>query len=132
MRPLKLPLRPELGRFLCVGGTCFTLNLVILYLLVERLAVHYLVAVAFSILVTNALGFVLNRNWTFVSRTASWWRELLRYLTVNLGQFALNFGLMGLLVSGIGVSYLVASALIAVVMTGANFLLHKNWSFAAK
>ncbi|RYG64918.1 GtrA family protein [bacterium] len=125
-------LRPDFIRFLCVGGTCFAVNLGVLYLVTEFLGAHYLVAMAVSIVVANSLGFILNRNWTFESRSASIWRELVRYFTVNLGQSALNLALMAFFVSVLGVHYLVASAGIAIVLTGANFLLHKNWSFNSR
>jgi putative flippase GtrA len=128
----KIPIRSDFVRFLCVGATCFTLNLGVLYVVTEKLGAHYMVAVLVSILLTNALGFVLNRRWTFASQSSLFWRELGRYFTVNLGQFALNLLLMAILVSGFGMPYLGASAAIALVMTGGNFLLHKNWSFAVK
>jgi putative flippase GtrA len=132
MAASKISLRSDFVRFLCVGATCFTLNLGVLYIVTEKLGAHYMVAVLVSIILTNALGFVLNRYWTFARQPGFFWVELGRYFTINLGQFALNMLLMAILVSGFGVPYLAASAAIALVMTGANFLLHKNWSFAAR
>ncbi|HEX8463421.1 MAG TPA: GtrA family protein [Abditibacterium sp.] len=126
---MKLPL---FARFLIVGATCFSVNLAVLYCSTVLWGWHYLGGMSLSIVIVNTLGFVLNRNWTFSSGHAAFWTELLRYYTVNLGAFALNLALMAVLVSGLGLPTLLASALLAVAMTGANFLLHKNWSFAAR
>lgn len=125
------PFASPLPRFLVVGATCFTLNLGVLYGLNTLAGWHYLAAMGVSIALANTLGFALHRAWTFGSQH-SFWRELGRYYTVNMGAFALNLGLMALLVSGLGASPLAASAFLAVLMTGANFLLHKNWSFAPR
>lgn len=130
IRPAFLSAR--FGRFLVVGATCFALNLGVLYLGTEVWKWHYLAAMLLSILLANTLGFALNRVWTFESRRNPFWRELGRYYTVNLGAFALNLGLMAVLVSGLGAPPLTASAFLAIAMTGANFLLHKKWSFASR
>ena len=119
-------------RFLLVGGLCFFTNLMVLYVGTELVGLHYLVSTFFSIFVTNTLGWVLNRKWTFASSSSNWLLEYGRYLTVSLSGFAFSLGLMTLLVSGAGVHYLLASASIAVGMTVVNFAAHRGWSFARR
>jgi hypothetical protein len=51
---------------------------------------------------------------------------------VNLLAAGLSLGLLGLLVSGAGLHYLLACALVAVVMAGLNFRLHGRWSLKAR
>jgi putative flippase GtrA len=121
---------PRFLRFVLVGGLCFLTNLTVLYLATERLGLHYLVAMGISIVIANTLGWALNRRWTFASRSRDAWAEFGRYVTVNLSGFALSLGLMALLVSGLGLHYLIASALIAAALMLVNFVVHRSWSFA--
>ena len=124
--------RSAFARFLMAGAFCFALNLAVLYVLVDRVGAHYLVAMLVSIIVANGSGFLLNRRFTFADQAHNFWRELGRYFTVNLGAFALNLLLMALLVSGLHIPYLWASALLGIAFASANFLLHRKWSFAQR
>lgn len=72
----------------------------------------------------------MNRQWTFASTSADWFAEYTRYLAVNLSSFVFSFVLMAVLVSGVGVHYLVASGGMAVVLAAFNFIAHRGWSFA--
>ena len=85
-----------------------------------------------SIIIVNSIGWLANRTWTFTSQNRNKLSEYARYLTVNLGSFALNLALMALLVSVLGVHYLIASTLIAAGLTIINFSLHRDWSFNRK
>jgi putative flippase GtrA len=118
-------------RFLVVGTTCFAVNLGILQLGTGILGAHYFVSLAASTIITNGLGFALNRRWTFEAQQGHFWFQLASYYGVNCGTFALNFILMGLLVSGLKINYLLASAFLGIAFTLVNFFLHGRWSFRA-
>ena len=120
----------QLGRYLSVGAASFALNLLVLWLGTGVLGAHYLASAGFSLLFVNGLSFGLQRRWVFASQRAHWGRELGRFYLVNSGAFALNLGLMALLVGALGAPYLLASALVGAGLTALNFLLHRNWSFA--
>ncbi len=117
-------------RFLAVGGLCFVVNVLVLYIGTELAGLHYLVSMLISILIANTLGWALNRQWTFASTSSDWFAEYTRYLAVNLSSFALSLVLMAVLVSGLGVHYLLASGGMAVVLAAFNFVAHRGWSFA--
>lgn len=119
----------RLHRFLVVGGTCFAVNMGVLYVGTEWLGFHYLVSMAISIVVANSLGWALNRQWTFGATPSYWLHEYVRYFSVNLLSFGFSLLAMAVLVSGLGWNYLFASALLAAVMTLVNFVLHRDWSF---
>ncbi len=123
---------PRWPRFLLVGGSCFLINLVILYLFTDLLDIHYLISMLISIIVVNTIGWLANRTWTFTSQNSNKLAEYTKYLTVNLGSFALSLALMAVLVSALGIHYLIASALIAAGLTIINFTLHRDWSFHRK
>lgn len=123
---------PQLGRFVCVGAASFALSLSVLWLGTGVLGAHYLASTLFSLVFVGALSFGFQRRWVFASQRADWKRELGRFYVVNSGAFALNLALMALLVSGFGVPYLWASAIVGIALTAFNFLLHRNWSFSRR
>lgn len=116
-------------KFAVTGGTCFGVNLAILYVGTSLLGWHYLVSMMVSITSVTLLGWAMNRSWTFrVARPPSV-GEFARYAGVTVMSCAAALGLMALLVSGLGVHYLVANVSIAAGMTLVNFVAHKGWSF---
>lgn len=119
----------ELVRFAVVGTLCFAAGFVSLYLLTEIAGLHYLVSMCMSMVIVNLLGWLLNRVWTFKSRSIQVKAEFGRYFVVNLFGFGVTLALMALLVSGLGVHYLAASVVVAILVMLVNFVAHKNWSF---
>lgn len=132
--PLRVSERPVLKvaalRFLMGGGTCFCVNLAILWVATEKWKWNYLLAMVLAWVVVFALGFFLHRRWTFASRSASVLGEARRYFMVNLGQALVSTSLLILLVSGFGLAPWLASVIIGASLMGVTFLLHRNWSFA--
>lgn len=122
----------EFVRFLVVGGLCYLLGLALLYWFTEHLGFHYLLSLVIAMLILSIIGWAMNRNWTFRSIDPRWFAEAQRYLAANFSAWLLTFVLMALLVSGFGVNYLHASAVIAALMAVFNFLLHRHWSFRQK
>ncbi len=120
------------SRFALSGALCLVVGTALLYFLTERCHFHYLVSTFLGSLLTNALGFTLNRRWAFRDRARRYWRELGRYYLVNTGSLALNVALMALVVGGLRVPYLWASIALSGLMALGNFLLHRNWSFGAR
>lgn len=123
---------PRWRRFLAVGALCFLVNGLVLYVGTDLAGLHYLVSMLISIFIANTLGWALNRRWTFGSTSQDCLAEYARYLVVNLSGFLFSLLLMALLVSGLGLHYLVASAAMALVLAAFNFIAHRGWSFADK
>ena len=119
----------ELARFAIVGTLCFTTGFVSLYLLTDLAGLHYLVSMCISMLIVNLLGWLLNRLWTFKSRSIHVKAEIGRYFVVNLFGFGVTLAMMALLVSGLGAHYLVASVIVAILVMLVNYVAHRNWSF---
>ncbi len=126
--------RPALSvaalRFVVGGGTCFGVNLAILWVATEKWKWHYLLALLLAWSVVFVLGFSLHRRWTFGSRSKAILGEARRYFMVNLGQAVVSTGLLILLVSGFGLAPWLASVIIGASLMVFTFLLHRNWSFA--
>lgn len=119
----------ELLRFAVVGTVCFLSGIASLYLLTDVVGLHYLISMSISLLIVSLLGWLLNRAWTFKSRSLQVKAEIGRYVAVNLAGYGATLVLMALLVSGLGIHYLGASVVVAILMMLVNYLAHKNWSF---
>lgn len=116
-------------RFLLIGGACFLLGLLLVYVFTDHLRLHYLLSLSLALLIVNVVGWLLNRSWTFNVAPRRSLPEFLRYLLVNLAGFLITLGAVHLLVSQFGMHYLWASAWVALGMTILNFFLHRHFSF---
>lgn len=116
-------------KFLITGGICFSTNIVVLYIATDILKFHYLISMLASILVVNIIGWTLNRHHTFKSYDSAPLPEFAKYALVNLSSMTASLLMMYLLVSTAGIHYLLASSIIAGLMTIINFSVHKQWSF---
>jgi dolichol-phosphate mannosyltransferase len=124
---LALPLR--FAAFVLVGGFCLTANTLLLWALTEGLGTHYLVSTVIAFAAITPLGFLLNKVITFRTRREYARIELPRYFVAMAASFAANLALMYLLVSALGVWYLAASLVVAVILVVLNFLTSDRWSF---
>lgn len=124
-----LPGSHRFARFLATGGFCFLVNLAVLHTGTEWLGLHYLVSMLVSIAAVTTIGWGINRSWTFRSSQPGRVREFVRYASLALGSMGISLGMMALLVSAMGLHYLVASTVIACGMAVANFVGHDRFTF---
>lgn len=121
---------PKFARFVVVGGGCYLLGLALLYVGTGWLGLHYMVSMALALVLVNVAGWYVNRRWTFGAANSQPVFELGKYFLVNGTSFVATLGIMLVLVSGIGINYLVASALTAGLMLLFNFMAHRTWTFS--
>ncbi|MEB3312053.1 MAG: GtrA family protein [Snowella sp.] len=119
-------------KFLGVGGFCAGLSLLIMYGFTSLLGINYLISTVISIVVTNFIGFALNKYYTFQTHKKLFWREMWKYYSVMLSSYILNVIIMYFLVDFINIWYIYANILLIVILTPYNYLLHRNWSFKKK
>jgi putative flippase GtrA len=118
----------QLKWFLLIGGASYALNVAVLFVCVEWIGLHYVLAMMASFLVVVPTAHFLNRRITFKS-DASYLRELGKYNVVIIGQFAAGLLLMAILIELGRLPYLWANALSAVLLTALSFLSQKLWTF---
>jgi len=126
-QPLTLPAR--FATFVLVGGLCLALNTVALWILTSLVGLHYLASTMIAFFALTPLGFWLNKVLTFRTRREYAPIELPRYFSAMATSFAANLALMYLLVSVLGIWYVAASLIVAVVLVCFNFLTSDRWSF---
>jgi glycosyltransferase involved in cell wall biosynthesis/putative flippase GtrA len=116
-------------RFCLVGAFSVGLNLALLALLVGQLGLPYLVACLVSFFSINAIGYLLNKAFSFQLGAAPKLGEAGRYFAVMGLSLALNLCLMYLLVEIGGIHYLLASVAVSAVLALLNFVAHAVFSF---
>jgi putative flippase GtrA len=119
----------ELSRFVVIGGGCFLLGLLLVYVFTDKCGLHYLAALSISLVIVNIVGWLLNRGWTFKMDSPRSGAEFGRYLAVNAAGFFITLISVHVLVSWVGMHYLWASAWVAAGMIFVNFLVHRRISF---
>ena len=119
-------------RYAVIGGLCMLLNLIVLWLLTSVLGLHYLLSTIISFFALTPVGFVLQKLVTFRTPRENAPIEWPRYFATMAASFAANLALMYVLVSLLGVWYLAASVVVALLLLAANFLVNNHWSFALR
>jgi glycosyltransferase involved in cell wall biosynthesis/putative flippase GtrA len=116
-------------RFALVGVGAVGLNLLLFALLVGRLGIEYLWATVAVFVLVNGYGFLANRRWVFrvADRPA---RRMLRYYATMAGSLGLNLLSMALLVDGLKLNYLFASAITSAWLAPVLYLTHGRVAFA--
>jgi putative flippase GtrA len=85
-----------------------------------------------SFFTLTPVGFVLQKAVTFRTPQAAARVEWPRYFVTMGANFAANLALMYVLVSLLGVWYLAASLIVAMLLLGASFVVNDRWSFALR
>jgi putative flippase GtrA len=115
----------QLARFCIVGLTCYTANILALAALCELLGMHYIPAYILVFFMGNALGYWLNKRFTFGLRAGPDRTSMLRYQLVTLVMLAISTAALHVLVESVHVPYLTATAIIAAVNAPASFVAHR-------
>lgn len=115
-------------RFALVGGLCFLSGMLLVYGLTDGLGWHYLLSTATAMFAANAMGWLLNRSWTYRSRRRRSTTEFLRYGLVNVAGMSASLLMVDLLVSRLQLHYVLACALVAIAMALVNFQLQGRYS----
>ena len=118
--------------YAAVGGLVAALNLAVQWLGTSLLGLHYLASVLISFFTLTPLAFWLQKLMTFRTPRAAAPFEWPRYFLTMGSSLAANLALMFLLVSLLGVWYLLAALIVTLALLAANFLVNDLWSFAPR
>ncbi|MCL4760433.1 MAG: GtrA family protein [Burkholderiales bacterium] len=120
-----------LARYVAVGGAIASASAVGIAALVQALDLAPVAAAAVIAVIGNVLGFVVNREWSFLATHEHPVRQFLRYSSVSLVAVLASVALFAVLTDVAGLHYAVASFVVSAVFAATNFLAHFHWSFAA-
>ncbi len=121
----------QLIRFATVGASGYAVNLIVFAVCVHLLKIDYRAASVIAFLVSVTNNFWWNRHWTFDARQHHPAQQGVRFFTVSLVAFALTYVVLVALVSGSGMSKVIAQAIAIAAGTPLSFIGQKLWSFKA-
>lgn len=114
---------PQFFKFLIVGGVSTIINYSTFYLLFSIFNIHYLYSSGTGYFTGLIVGYVLNRNWSFVEHKSSKRvTEFVKYLVLYIVSLLLSLISLELLVSILGVNALIANVVAIGISTIINFL----------
>jgi dolichol-phosphate mannosyltransferase len=121
----------QLIRFGAVGITGYVVNLVVFALCVHAVGIDYRVAAVIAWVVSVLNNFWLNRHWTFRAKQVHFVHQGVRFFAVSLLAFGFSELVLIGLVSGAGLTKVLAQAIAIGAGTPLNFVGQKLWSFKA-
>ncbi len=123
----------HLLRYLISGGMAAISNIGALFLLVQFGNFHYLSASILAYLFGIVVSFTLQKFWTFQDKpTHDLHAQFARYMLVVLCNLLLNTSLMYLLVSQLGLWYILAQILATAVVAIIGYYAYKHFVFTER
>jgi putative flippase GtrA len=119
----------QLIRFGAVGAAGYVVNLAVFALCVHAFGVDYRVSAVIAWVVAVINNFWLNRHWTFRAKQARAVHQGARFFAVSLVAFGFSEAILIGLVSGTGMTKVLAQAIAIAAATPLNFVGQKLWSF---
>src|SRR5919109_3125338 len=118
----------QLAKFCVVGASGYVVNLAVYALLLNGANLHYRLAATGSFVVAVTNNYLWNRLWTFRHSRGHFGFQGLRFFVVALLAYGGNLLILTALVE-LGVGEIVSQAIAIVLVTPANFIGNKLWSF---
>jgi putative flippase GtrA len=119
----------QLVRFATVGASGYVVNLGVFAGCIHLLGIDYRLSAVLAFMVSVSNNFWLNRLWTFDARDDHPIFQGARFFAISLVAFAFTYVVLVTLVSGAGMTKVVAQAIAIVAGTPLSFLGQKLWSF---
>jgi dolichol-phosphate mannosyltransferase len=118
-------------RFGAVGASGYVANLLVFALCVHVLKLDYRISAVVAWVVSVVNNFWFNRHWTFGAKQAHPMVQGVRFFAVSLLAFGFTYVVLVALVSGAGMTKVLAQAIAIAAGTPLNFVGQKLWSFKA-
>ncbi|MFA5744859.1 MAG: GtrA family protein [Candidatus Paceibacterota bacterium] len=123
---------PKIVRYIISGGTATLTNIGLLFVFVQFLQMHYLVASTIAFILSFLVSFTLQKFWTFNNREAARTHiQLAFYLTITLCNLALNTLLVYVMVSKLGLWYLLAQIIAGALIAIESYFSYKSFVFTS-
>jgi putative flippase GtrA len=118
----------QLAKFCVVGVSGYIVNLAVYWALLDGANLDYRLAATGSFVVAVTNNYLLNRLWTFRHVRGHFAFQGLRFLTVALLAYVGNLAILTIFVE-LGAGEIISQAIAIVLVTPANFIGNKLWSF---
>ena len=119
----------QLVRFVLVGVSGYTVNLVVFALGVHGTGLDYRLAATVSFIAAVTNNFIWHRRWTFNVRQGSMRYQGTRFLTVSVVSFVTSLLILQVLVDVVELDKVLAQATALATVAPLSFVWNKFWSF---
>lgn len=123
----------QFARYVLVGGLAFVIDFTVLFILTEKVGLHYLVSASIAFLVGMVTNYLLCIGWIFdyraLNNTA---HELAVFFLIGIAGLLLNNSLMFLLTEFLDFHYLFSKIGAAAVIVIFNFSTRRSLLFAER
>ena len=120
----------QVTRYAIAGIIGFFFNLLIYSALVQYLHVGYILAAASSLVLSFAIGFVIDKYWTFQNLSRNRLaKQCLKFFTVSTVTLTMSLSLLYLFTSFFGFNYILSQAFTMILSSFLSFAGHRNWVF---
>lgn len=126
---LRMLTQRTLVLFLIVGLTGVAINMGLMFVLTGLLGVNYLVSAVLATQGSTGWNFVLSDRWVFHNRnmpSLSLGQRAFGYFAMNNGMLLLRGPMLAVLVSLLGVNYLIANLVSLIAMTALRYAISDN------
>ncbi len=125
----KLPLFVQAAKFGLVGIANTAIHYIVFYVLYVLLGVYYLLSSTIGYGAGLLNSYVVNRAWTFKSKSVDTKMEFAKFVVVNLISLGANLAALNLFVVQGGLRPEVAQAMAIFFSLAVNFAGNKFWTF---
>jgi len=126
----------KISKFLVVGSLGSVTNIVIFYILVDKLIYDPIMVSIFSFFIASLQNYILNHYWTFLGQGDDNHisiKSYIKYLMITLVGLIINLIVLKLIIFYFNPELKVIAQLLGIISgTITNFLGAKNWVFNAK
>lgn len=120
----------RISRFLIVGSVSVFTYYAFLLGLTEYVGVWYITSAIIAFVAYYCVNFLSQKFWTFKDKdTKAINRQLAKFTVMAIGNWILNTTLLFLMVEYLGMWYLLAQAILTIVVSAIAYILFKHWIF---
>ncbi len=119
-------------KFGLVGGTTAAIYFLVMWVAQSVLMLYYVISVSVAYLFSSVFHFLANRHYTFGAVKDRHERQLIRYLTVWLFNYAITLAIVGICVELFHLSSYLGVCVAVVFTTLISYALSRYWVFKIK
>ena len=116
-------------KYAIVGCLGTAIDMGSLYVFVEFLHIHLLLAAAMSFILAVINNFILNKYWTFQNKSSNIRKQFIKFLIVSITGLLLTELFMALFVYDLKIWYMASKLITSGLVLIWNFLANKYWTF---
>ena len=117
------------ARYAAVGGSTFMFDLGMLYIAVSLMGIAYYIATPITFLIAVSCNYVLSRQLVFKGTLRSWHIGYLYFALMAIGGAVATTAIVAVLVSHVGLYYLLARIIASCFVGMANYLFNLYVNF---